>query len=165
MGLTASNEVFARKIALENLDQTAAYSCAYNTKSRSRDSIYQAASALAHKPEVEARIKVLREGAVAVATKKAGYALADAMIEAEGALALAHDARQAGAAVAAITLRSKLSGLLDEKPEKSGPLTDLDVVSLLAMRDQIEVEISRARDALEMTGDAVTAPKARRVIG
>jgi len=67
--------------------------------------------------------------------------MADAMSEAEGARQLANDAGEAGAAVAAVTLKSKLAGLLvDRQVVRVGVLEDSDLDELVAMRDALRTE-------------------------
>lgn len=77
---------------------------------------------------------------------------------------------QISAGVAAATLRAKLSGhLAENKLESKGALDDMDVQALLEMRADVEVQIQRAKDALELCGDVDSPPPPpvplRRVIG
>lgn len=168
MALTGRQEVFCRKVALENMTQRAAYSCAYEAGTKTEAAIDKLASSVASHPEVIARIEVLRQGATAAAIKTAGYSLAQAITEAEEARQDAKGNGQSSAAVAAVTLKAKLSGLLVEKKEVTtrGPLDDQDVAGLVAIRDEVNAKLQRAREALEMSGDQVAPPvPARRVIG
>jgi hypothetical protein len=66
---------------------------------------------------VAARVVELQEAATAAVVKEIAYDRAAAMAEAGTALAMALERGQLSAAVAAITLRAKLSGLLIEKAE------------------------------------------------
>ena len=122
-------------------------------------------------PKIATRIADLRGAVTAVVVKKAAYARQDAMDEAAGALELANDRGQASAAVAAITLRAKLSGHLSEKKEEhASPLTELEVADLLLLRDELVAKLKRAKEAIALEGtEEATAPEAptrfRRVIG
>ena len=100
--------------------------------------INKKASELRLSAPVAARLAEVRERA---ATTSA-YTLSKAMDEAENARRLAHDASQAGAAVAAVTLKSKLAGHLVEKREvRVGALEDCDLEELLAMRDALRARV------------------------
>jgi hypothetical protein len=108
--------------------------------------INRAASVLASLPHVAARIGQHRGAVTAAVVRRTAFTMADAMGEAETARQLAHDASQAGAAVAAVTLKSKLAGLLVEKREiRVGTLEESDLDELLAMRDRLRAEVA-ARD-------------------
>ena len=158
--LTAKMDQFARGIALENMDQSASYAKAYNASKMTPKSINEAASRLAADPKVSARIVVLSEGATAVAVKKAGYTMADAMAAARRAEALAHQVSQAGAAVAAVTLQAKLAGHLAEKKEaRTGPLDDADVQLLVSMRDEISEKLKRIKELQDLVRETPAAVK------
>ena len=91
----------------------------------------------------------------------------DAMDEAATALELAQDLGQASAAVAAIKLRADLAGhLADKQAEKPGALSNMDVDGLLAVKQEVEARIQRAKDALDIVGapPAAAKPEHRRVI-
>ena len=170
MALTAANEVMARKIALEGLSQTDAYSCAYKTEGKTPDAISKLASAVANRPEVAKRIEVLRERATAAAVKSALLTREQSLDEAGQLLRDAQDLGQISAGVAAAKLRAQLSGHLDEKKQDArGALDEMDVDGLLKMREAVEAKIQHSREALEMTGEAQPIVKAvvpmRRVIG
>jgi hypothetical protein len=168
VALTAKQEAFCRAVALEGLDQTAAYSKAYDVSKMKQESVHKAASNLANDPKVSTRIAVLTERATAAAVKKAGYTLADAMAEAEEVLDDAKALGQIGPAVSAVKLRAQLAGHLVEKKEVSTKtsLEETDVDSLLKIKAQVDAQLDRAREALGMTGGAVSnTPPARRVIG
>lgn len=167
--ITGANEVFARKVALENMDQSAAYACAYNTSKMTPKSVACAASALATKPEVAQRIVVLRERATQSAVKAAAHTRDAAIDEAEKLLQDAHALGQISAGVAAAKLKAQLAGHLDEKKQDAiDTLADMDASSLVKLREAVEAEIARSREALEMTGgDAPAKPAAvpvRRVL-
>ena len=72
------------------------------------------------------------------------------------------------AEVAAIKLQAQLAGHLDEK--KANPinaLDDADVTKLLEIKKEVEARLQRAKEALELAGEAAAtpaAPKLRRVI-
>lgn len=164
--LTAANEVFARKISLENMNQTDAYACAYDVSGRTPEAVHKASSALALKPEVAGRIQLLKGRAEAKSVKAAAYTLDSAMGEAEQLLQDAQALGQISAGVAAAKLRAQLSGHLTEKtPDKGNVLDSMDADGLLEMRKEVEARIQRAKEALDLVGEAPLAPAAhRRVI-
>jgi hypothetical protein len=168
VALTAANEVMARKIALENMDQSAAYACAYKTEGKTPDAISKLASAIANRPEVADRINVLRERATAAAVKKAALTREDAMDEAGQLLKDAMDLGQISAGVAAAKLRAQLAGHLDEKKQDpKGALEDMDLERLLELRKAVEDKVARSREALAMTdapAPVATPAPIRRVI-
>ena len=168
MALTAKQEVFAQGIALHGLNQTDSYTKAYGAGKMTQDSISTRASKLAALSEVSARIVVLRDRATAAVVAKVAYTMADAMAAAKKAEELAHGEGQAGAAVAAVTLQAKLAGhLIERKEVRSGPLEDVDIQRLLAMKAQAEVDLARASEVAAFMGDAtVTVDQpVRRAIG
>ena len=166
--LTAKQEAFCRAIAVEGLNQSAAYSKAYDAAKMTAKSISEAASRLAADSKVAARIAVISEGATAVAVKKAGLTLADAMGEAGELLDGAKAAGQYSAGVAAAKLRAQLAGHLVERKEvRSGPLEDVDIQRLLAMKAQAEADLARAGEVADFMGDsaATVDQPVRRAIG
>ncbi|MDP3940358.1 MAG: hypothetical protein Q8R92_19765 [Deltaproteobacteria bacterium] len=171
MALTAKQEAFARAVAIGGMNQTAAYASTYEVGKSTQKSIQDSASRLAAEPQVKARIKLLTERAAGVAVKKAGLTLAQSMAEAESLLEDAQALGQISAGVAAAKLRAQLAGhLVEKKEEKTGPLTDMDVTSLLALKAEVQAQLQRNKDALDLVGDleshvAVPLPLMRRVIG
>jgi hypothetical protein len=167
--LTAKEELFAKKIALENLNQTAAYSAAYDVSKMAPKTITDRGHDLAKKPDVAARITVLRERATNAAVEKAALTLADCITEAGEMLEDAKALGQVSAGVAAVKLRAQLAGHLTEKESKSkGPLDDLDISGLVELRQQLDAKLIRNRDALELIGDLPAPAQAqpvRRAIG
>lgn len=58
--LTDQQENFARAIALEGMNRSDAYRSTYNTTTERQETVWDAASKLASRPEVAQRIKELR---------------------------------------------------------------------------------------------------------
>jgi hypothetical protein len=168
VALTAQQEVFAKKIALENMGQSAAYSCAYNTSKMTAKTVTEAASRLAAADNVRARIDVLRQGATRAALKAAAYSIDDAISDAEEDRVLARNAGQGSAAVAATKLKAQLAGhLVEKKADAKGALEDMDLERLLELRKAVEDKVARSREALAMTdapAPVATPAPIRRVI-
>lgn len=167
MALTAKQEQFAQGIALKGLNQSAAYSAAYDASKMTPETIACRASELAKHSDVADRINVLRERATGAAVKKAGYTLADAIAEADELAADGKALGQISAAVAAIKLKAQLGGHLVEKKEiRTGSLEDTDLEKLAHMKAQAEAEMQAAEDAASVVGEVPTiAQPQRRVIG
>ncbi len=165
--LTPKQEAFCLKI-IRGANQTVAYRAVYDCVDATEHAVGSKASTLARKPAVAARIASLREGVAAAVVAQTGYTLADALREAEEARELAHEKGQASAAASAVTLKSKLSGLLIEKKEitTKGELSDMDIAGLKRIRDEVALRIKASADADELTGSpSVVAPSLRRVVG
>ena len=133
MKLTVKQERFIEEV-LKGSNLSASYRAVYACAGMQPQTINKKASELRLSGPVAARLAQVRERAAATSA----YTLSKAMDEAENARRLAHDASQAGAAVAAVTLKAKLSGHLIEKREvRVGALEDSDLDELLAMRDEL----------------------------
>ena len=168
MALTAKQEVFCQKVAIQKLTQTDAYSAAYDVEKMAPDTIRKKASELALSGDVAARIAVLSERATAAALKKSGLTLEASMKELDDLMQDAQALGQISAGVAAAKVRAQLAGHLVEKKEiRSGPLEASDVEALLKMQRQIDADAQRARDAAELAGEAevVVIQPVRRAIG
>lgn len=151
MALTSQQEVFAKKIALENLNQSAAYSAAYNVAKMAPKTITDRAHDLAKLPEVAARIDVLRERATAASVKAAAHTRDAAINEAQALLEDAHALGQISAGVAAAKLKAQLAGHLDEKKQDpKGQLDEMDITSLLELKKAVEDKVESSREALAM---------------
>lgn len=123
--LKHSHEVFAQGLA-RGLTKADAFREAY-PKSRlwQAGSASNKASALAKNPAIVARLAAIRAPIIRdIQTNTAGYGLVQAMKEAEEALEMARDTRQAGSMVAAVQLRAKLNALLIDRKEVS--VTQMD---------------------------------------
>lgn len=96
---------------------------AYVLAGYSEQGAAQSAARLLRDAKICSRVAELQKSVNERVVEKMAYDLAAAMIEAEDALNLAKTVNNPGAAVAAITLRAKLSGLLIERKEvRTGPL-------------------------------------------
>lgn len=134
MALTAKQEAFAQAI-VSGKSQADAYRGAYDAGRMKPATIQNNASSLCKNSEVAARIAELRAPIVA----KMQYGIEQAMCEAEDAFKVAKERGNGGAMVAAVTLRSKLNGLLvDRKEVKYGAMDDLPVDELEAMNAAID---------------------------
>lgn len=153
--LTAKQEVFCHKV-LEGLSQSDAYRAVYDTSRMLAATIHNSASKLVAAPPVVARLSELRERKAVAVVKSIAYTVDDAMREAQEDRMLAHSVGQAGAAVAATTLRAKLTGLLVERKEvRTGLLDDADSESLRAMHERLrDVIIVTKEEAGEDIEDA-----------
>ncbi len=107
--LTGKQEAFCLKVACERMNQSAAYRAVYSMRLGTPATIHTSASRLAKNPRIAARIAELRAEVLAGALELYARRPA-AMSEAyRGALAKG----RIGAALRALTAKSKLSGLLD----------------------------------------------------
>jgi hypothetical protein len=171
LALTAKQEAFAQAVGIRNLSHLAAYSEVYDISRCTPESVSSLSSRLAADDSVRSRIEVLKARVLAKTVEKAALSLADCIAEADIWVQDAQALGNTSAGVAATKLRAQLSGHLAEKTaEKKGALEDSDVASLLAMRDAINAQLQRAKDALDMVGDLdgvrSSAPvPMRRVIG
>jgi hypothetical protein len=171
VALTAKAEMFSQLVGARSIPQVEAYATAYDTSKMTKETVINLASRLVCRDDVKARIEVLKARVLAKTVEKAGRSLDDILAKTEIAIENAQATGQVSAEVAAIKLQAQLSGHLAEKTaEKKGALEDSDVASLLAMRDAINAQLQRAKDALDMVGDLdgvrSSAPvPMRRVIG
>ena len=140
MVLTSKQEAFAQAVA-SGMNQSDAYRAAYDTSRMKATSINVNASKLMADAKVAQRVEALRKPVV----EAMQYGLKEAMAEAAEALEVCREGKQGGAMVAAITLRSKLSGLLVEKREiRTGPLDGLPPQEAASLIEAIDA-IQRAR--------------------
>lgn len=105
----------------------------------------QSANRLLKDADVLARVAELRANLTERLVEKTAYDLAKAMQETDEALRLALAKENPGAAVAAITLRSKLNGLLVDKKEiRTGPLEEKSEAELddIIRRAAAEAQVS-----------------------
>lgn len=153
--LTAKQEGFCLGIA-KGLSQSDAYRAVVDCEGLKPDVVEKRAARLAKHSSVVARIGVLRGSVAAAVVQEVVYSVQDALREADEAAALAHTMGQASAAVAAVTLKAKLTGHLVEKKEilNKSPLDGQDTVALAKLRDEINERIARANEAAELIGGA-----------
>jgi phage terminase small subunit len=135
--LTTKQQKFVEEV-VSGKSQSDAYKAAYNVGKMQPSTIRNEASKLLKNPDVTAMLKHLREKA----TARVQYDTEDAMIEADEAFKLAMNLGEPSAAVAAITLKAKLMGLIvkDRKNEKS-PLADLSDDELDALIKSFEDQL------------------------
>lgn len=140
MSLTAKQEAFAQAIA-SGMNQSNAYRAAYNAGTMSAATINVKASQVMANGKVSVRVAELRKPVIDALQ----YGIKEAMAEAEEALQVCRAKENGGAMVSAITLRSKLMGLLVEKKEiRSGPLDGMPAQEAAALIETIDA-IHRAR--------------------
>ena len=153
MALTARAEAFCQAIVVKGMNQTEAYSFAYDVSKMSQETITNLASRLANRDDVRARLQVLRERATAAAVKSAAYTIEDALREADELMADGKALGQVSAAVAALKVKAQLGGHLAEKTaEKKGPLDGEDIDGLVSIREEINRRLQQAADTLDFIG-------------
>lgn len=154
-------------MAIRNMNQSEAYSTAYDASRMTAESITSAASKVAAHDAVAARILVLKGRATAAAVKKAGLTLADEIQACSTAVENARALGQTAAEVAAIKLRAQLGGHLVERKEVStkGTLEEADIAKLMALKREIDLRITLSKEAADLVGGTTTQPaQLRRVI-
>ena len=138
MKLTPKQERFCQAIVAGN-NQSDAYREAYNSEKMGLNTIYVHASQLMADDKVKIRVEELRAPVV----KEVQYDLKAAMGEANLALMMAQAQENPSVMVAAVALRSKLSGLLIEKPPVAQSLLETASTEvLLAMLAEYERRIA-----------------------
>ena len=165
--LTAKEEIFCQCLAMRKMNQSEAYSTAWDASKAKPETIASKASILASQEKIKARISVLTERATAIAVKKAGLTLADEIMACTETLENARALGQASAEVAAIKLRAQLGGHLVERKEVStkGTLEEADIAKLMALKREIDLRITLSKEAADLVGGTTTQPaQLRRVI-
>ena len=138
--LTGKQEKFCQSI-VSGENQSDAYRSAYDSTQMAAKTVNEKASRLMGKDNIGARVEELRAPVV----KEVQYDLKAAMDEANLALMMAQAQENPSVMVAAVALRSKLSGLLIEKA--AAPLSVLETAStevLLAMLAEYERRSGRS---------------------
>ena len=134
--LTPRQEKFATLTAT-GMGQSEAYRAAYNAKRMKASSVHELASRLAAHVKVKSRVAEIRKPIV----EQARYSLKEAMAEAEEARVQALMLGQTGPAVSAVTLRSRLNGLLvEDRPNARDAYTDMsdsELESVIAEADRV----------------------------
>lgn len=118
--LTAKQEKFCQNI-ISGMSGADAYRNSYNCQKTKDEVIYVRASELMHKPEIAARIEVLRQEIV----EKSEITALDLISELEEARLAAMGAGQTNAAVSAIMGKAKLLGLGAENINIKAPKVEL----------------------------------------
>ncbi len=141
MALTPKQEAFAQAV-VAGLSLSDAYRKAFTVNPKTKpESVNESASRLMADLKVASRVQALRKPVV----DKLQYGLEEAMEEAADALRVSKLRDNGGAMVAAITLRSKLMGLLIErKVVQTGPLDGMEATDAQALIETIDA-IQRAR--------------------
>ena len=131
--LTSKQEKFAQGVA-SGITQADAYRAAYNASNMKVDSVHCKASVLMTDVKIRSRVEELRKPVIL----KMQYGLEQAMIEAEEALNVCRENNHGGSMINAITLRSKLNGLLVDKKEIKlttiEELADTDLDAFIALK-------------------------------
>ena len=169
VALTDEEERFCQLVGADHRTKTSAYTEAYKANESPVSTIQNRASTLAKRADIAERIAVIVKSTSAKARAKPTFSRQDAINEAEDARAKAAAKGMPAAAVAAITLKAKLSGYLVDKTEvtQKSALDGLDMEGLTKVREEVEERIKRQREADELTGvEKVTNTRVlRRVIG
>lgn len=165
------HEAFAQALA-QGKTQAEAFRLTYpRSENWKPDSVWSKASVLAKRPEVRARVEYLKARVKERAAKELArirarveegvvehvlYSLADALKEADEALALARERKNGAWLTQAVKLKAQLVGLLVERREVRNDPLDLDRLSveqLRQVRDFIRSALDGERDgALAMLG-------------
>lgn len=157
-GLTPQQETFAKALSLGK-SQSDAYREAYPRSLKWKpDSIHSKASEMASDRRVMERVRQLG-GKVA---EKHGYTQEQALLEADEALQVAREKKDAKAMTGAIVAKARIAGLMVSKVEiRKTAIDDLshdDVKGLLALLDQADKEIDgiggSQRNSGDVAGDA-----------
>ena len=114
----------------------------------------QSANKLLKNPQVAARVAQLKEEIAAAVVQRSVYDREAAMQEADIAFKLALERNNPGAAVAAVTLKAKLNGLLIERQEiKQSPLDGMSSADLAAFVARLE-QVAEVEGIGAMEGSA-----------
>ncbi len=150
-GLTPKQEKFAQGVA-SGKSQADAYREAYpRSKKWDQDAVYSNSSDLAANAKVLQRVEELRKPVIA----KLRYGLEQAMNEAEEGMLLARKHESPSAFVSAVTLRSKLNGLLiDRAMNVENPFAGFTNDELRAFMAEL-----KARIALRQPRETDITPK------
>ena len=116
--LTPLQEQFCLAFVSGNQSLTSAYRQVYCPRNSKPATVNKMAAELAALPHIAARIQALRESVASSVIERTAYSMADAMREAGEIFEEAITLRQAGAAVAAVTLRARLAGLLNSSSDR-----------------------------------------------
>lgn len=140
--LTEQQEIFCHEI-IKGKSQFAAYQVAYPVSIRWNRALTDSkASLLMDHEKIKARIERLRAPII----RKTLYTALEAHEEAGKAFEGAMGTQQYGAAVAAVTLRAKLHGLITEKREvKVTKLDDYDASDKTQMLEMLQAEFARRK--------------------
>ena len=153
--LTPKQEKFCENIA-NGMNQADAYRNSYNTENSTDQSVYEAASRLMTGSKITARIEALRADILSEVVQDITYGYQESMIELDEAIAFAAECKNAGARVAAINLKQKISGLHVEDRKN-----DLSPVSAMSP-ERVKAALA-ALTLLRKAQPAVEAPQAIKV--
>lgn len=148
-GLTRHQQTFVDKCT-EGLAYTDAYKAAYKCGSLQAPEIQRRSFDLSRDPAVMAEFARIRERA----RTAAGYTVADAVHEAELVRLMAMEEKQPAAATGAITLKTKLLGLLTDKVEQR-------TTTVPATLPELETQLREVMRQLGMQAPADLADIAR----
>lgn len=149
MALTEKQQAFVEAIATDRLSYSAAYSKAFDVSGMQKLTVAKRASELARKPEIQAEINVILEGARRNSVKAAAYSLDDAIAEVDEGLELAKTNGQSSAFLQGVKLKAQLAGHVIDRKEVStkDPLTGATIEELGRMRDEITRRMLAAKAA------------------
>ena len=124
--LTGKQDHFARCVA-EGKSQADAYRAAYEAGKMTAEAIQCEASKLMSNPTVTQRVEFYRLQIGSKVAEAITYGYNEAMSELDEAIAFARECKQPGAAVAALNLKQKISGLhVEERKNNRTPIEGLD---------------------------------------
>ncbi len=133
MSLTPKQEAFCQAIVAGG-NQSAAYRIAYDAERMAQSTVYVKACVLMGEDKITERVNQLRTPVVEAVV----YAVKEAMGEAEEARLIAKEDRDGSVMVQATNLKSRLGGLLTDKPIPATPLDEATTEFLLRLSDAIK---------------------------
>ncbi len=131
--LTPKQEKFCEAI-VAGANQSAAYRIAYDAENMAQKTVYVKACLLMGEDKIAERVNQLRAPVVEAVV----YGVKEAMLEADEARLIAKEDRDGSVMVQATNLKSRLGGLLTDKPIPATPLDEATTEFLLRLSDAIK---------------------------
>lgn len=146
---TEKQMVFIECVALKRMSLLDAYSTAFDVTGMKASTIAKRGSELFKRPDINAEINLVIEGARRASVKAASYTLDDAIADVEEGMNLAKTNGQSSAYVQAVKLKAQLAGHVIDRKEVStkDPLATATLDELGTMRDEITRRILAAKAA------------------
>lgn len=124
--LTSKQEKFSQLVAAGK-SQTDAYRGTFDASKSTDKTIHEKASRLMAADKVKARVDQLRTEHMSKVAEEVAYEYKDAMRECDEAITFAKQNGSAGAYVAALNLKQKISGLhVEDRKNERSPVSDMD---------------------------------------